>query len=246
MTQFASQTTAFPNGVSNCDPWQAMSQSGVPDPSFSQLYHNEFNTYTAADWTVSNVGVTPTNALVAEVGGVLLNTTTAGATDSTYLQLTTAGFQLIVGTHHFFKCRLKLSDATNSAAYAGLIMTSATPLSANDGLFFYKATGQKAWILRSIVGGVATDLALPAIAVAANATYQELSFHVDPQGNVEAFFNPTTGAFTQVAVGGTRGRVASFNPTVTQALLAPSFGILNGAAAAKTLSVDYITVSSEL
>ena len=242
---FMSLSTNMPGGISNAAPWQTMSEAGTPDPSWSQMYHNDFNIYTAADWTVTNTGVTPTNALAAETGGVLLNTTTAGATDATFLQLTTAGFLLAANKHIFFKSRIKQSDATNSDIYTGLIMTSTTPLTANDGLFFFKATGATTWVLRSIIGGVATDLSLGASNVAVNATYQELGFHIDPLGNVEAFFNPTTGSPGIPVAGGVRGRVASFAPSLTQVLLAPSFGIRNGAAAAKTMSLDYITVSAE-
>lgn len=242
---WSSLATSLPGGVNNCAPWQTMSESGIPDPSFSQLFHEDFNKYTAAEWTVTNVGVTPTNALTAETGGVLLNTTTAGAADATYLQLPVAGFQLLAGKHIFFKARIKQSDATTSDIYAGLIMTSVTPLAANDGLFFFKATGATTWVLRSRIGGASTDLALPASSVAVNATYQELGFHIDNLGNVEAFFNPTTGSPGIPNAGDNRGRDASFQPSLTQVMLSPSFGIRNGAAAIKTMSIDYITVSAE-
>lgn len=243
MPNNTSLTTRMPGGVTNAAPWQTMADAGTLDPTWAQEYLAEFNTLNAADLTQTLVG-TGTNALTPEVGGVLLVTTTAGATDANYYQVPVAGFQLLAGRRHFFKARMKPSDASLSALYAGFIMTSATPLTANDGLFFLKASGAATWVLRSIIGGVATNLTIPAALVAVNAAYIELGFMVDGNGDVYAYINPTTGATTPRAAGSPTGFVAKFTPTLTQAMLAPSFGILNGAAAAKTLSVDYIVAQS--
>lgn len=247
MPQSTSSTTQFPAGITNCQPWQTMSESGIPDPSFSQLFHDDFNRDPTSQWTITK-GSTGTSALTAAQGpgGVLLVSTAATLNDTVYEQLPVAGFQLTNGKHQFFKARLALSDASLCDAYVGLIATSATPLTAADGLFFYKAAAATTWVLRSVIGGVTTDTPLPANCVAANATFLEVGFHVDGYGSVEAFFNPTTGVNSPVNAAAGRGRVAFFNSAaVTQALLAPSFGIKAGAAAVKTLAVDYITVSAE-
>lgn len=242
MTTTASRS---PNGFNNAPLGSALSSSAVPDPTVSQLYFNDFNMYTAADWTVSNTGVTPTNALAAESGGVLLNTTTAGATDATFLQLVTAGFKLVAGKQAFFKARIKQSDATNSDIYAGMIQTSATPLAANDGLYFFKATGATTWVLRSSVGGVNTDTAIPTSLVAANATYVEVGFRYDGS-DLLAYFNSQIGTATFDPTVNNRSFVAKVvAPTLTAVLLAPSFGIRNGAAAIKTMSIDYVLASFE-
>lgn len=248
MPQPNSLTTRIPNGVTNCDPWQAMAQSGIPDPSFSQLFHEEFNIWRAGDWTTTLTG-TGTTAATAGQGGWVLDTTTAATLDANFHQLPTAGFQLISGTNHFFKCRLQVSDATNTTVYAGLISTSTTPLTANDGLYFLKANAQTGWVLRHRIGGVNTDTALPALDVAAANTFMELSFHVDQYGAVEVFFNPTTGVFTMANATTGRGRVALLpmqTGGLTQVLLSPSFGIRSETATAKTMTTDYITVSSEI
>lgn len=241
-------STAIP-GVTNSFPWQAMAEAGIPDPSFSQLYHEEFNVYRPGDFTVTNLS-TGTQALSPEVGGVLRLLTAATGADSTYVQLPVAGFQLLAGAHHWFKARLNLSAGLAMDVYAGLIATGTTPIAAPvNGLFFFKAAGALTWVLRSVVAGVTIDLALPAFSVVADGVWSEVSFHVGSAGEVEAFFNPTTGGFTPVPVGGSRGRVAVTPPTtvVTQAVLSPSFGVRNSAAAqANALKIDYLTVSSEI
>jgi len=243
---FTSATTNFPGGVTNAAPYQAMAEAGTPDPSWSQLYHNEFNTYIATDLTTTLVG-TGTTALAAESGGVLLSTTTAGIADANYHQLPVAGFQITPGSPLFFKARLKMDSATLSSVFAGLIIQSATPLAAADGLYFLKATGAATWVLRSSIGGVNVDTVIPVGLVAIAATWIEVSFYYDGQGNVAAFINPTTGP-SKPAANAPKGFVARYSPAAgfTTAILTPSVGHLNSTAVARTLRVDYLTVSNEL
>jgi hypothetical protein len=241
-----SQTTRSPDGITNAAPWQTMGNSGIPDPTWAHVYSNDFDTFLASDWTISNTGVTPTNALVAADGGTLLTTTTAGIADASYLQLVTAGFKLIVGKAVFFKFSGILSDVTNSVFHCGLIAQSATPAAAADGLYLYKATGAGTLVLRSVVGGVTTSVALPAACALVAATAFELGIEVDYLGNVNAYWNPTTGNNPINSAVSPRGRVASLAaPGLTQVLLTPSFGLLNSTAAARTLQTDFICASRE-
>lgn len=239
-------TTNFPGGVTNAAQYQAFGEAGIPDPSWSQLYHNEFNTFIATDLTATIAG-SGTTALAAESGGVLLSTTSAGATDANVYQLPVAGFKLEAGSQCFFKCRIKLDSATLSDVFCGLIQTTGSPLASTEALYFFKAAGAATWVLRSVVGGVVTDTPLGAANVVAANVWQELSFYIDKQQNVAVYFNPTTGpavpASTQV-----KGYCAVYKPTapLTVAQLAPSFGQRNSTAVARTMRVDYLTVSNEL
>lgn len=241
----ATTSTNIPNGVNNAPLGSAMDISAVPDPTVSHLFFDDFDRFAAADWTITNVGVTPTNALTAENGGALLTTTTTGATDSSFLQRTAAAFAFTAGKQSFFKARFKPSDATTSDFYAGVIATSTTPLAAADGVFFFKATGQTGWVLRTINGGTTVDLPLPAACVAANATYCEVAFAYDGK-DLYAFFNSVIGTQTFNPATMNRDYVAVLRaPSLTSALLNISFGLRNGAAAAKTLTTDYILASFE-
>lgn len=237
---FDSQTTRMPGGVTNAAPWQTLAAAGFPDPTYAQIYAEDFNTFTAGDFTFTAVG-TPTQALLAAAGGRLRLTNTTGSTDACYAQLVAAGFQLTPGTDAFFKFKGKASIVANGTIYAGLIATSTTPLAAADGLFVKAVAG--VLTLVSVVGGVTTSVAFPASEVLVAATDFEIGIHVDYQGNVEAFFNPSTGQ-NPPAAGYPRGRsCALYAPGVTQALLAPSFGMLNGAGTARTLDVDYVVAA---
>lgn len=249
-----SLTTTMANGVTNAAAYQTMAQAGIPDPAWAHVYHNDFDTYLASDWTVSKVG-TGAVGLVAGDGGRLSVATTAGATDSTFNQLTFAGFKAVFGKDIFFRFIGQLSEVTNDVFYCGLISTTATPLTLGDGIYISKPTAAAALQLNCVVGGVATVIPFPAACVLTAAVDFELGIHVDYLGNVEAFWNPTTGADWQQldplsnAAGAmvSRGRVAAVanaNITngLTQVLLNPSFGLLNSSAVARTLLVDCVTV----
>ena len=239
---FQAPTTRMPNGVTNASPDQTFGAAGLPDPTWSHVFHNDFDNFAAADWTITKTG-TGTVALAAVDGGQLLLTNTAGATDAIYMQPAVSTFKFVPGTDTFFKfAGVLTTDVFLNSFFAGLIATSATPLTA-DGLYFGKAAATANLMLVSISGGVTTSVSLPSnMVLTANIPF-ELGFHVDVQGNVEAFFNPGTGSsFTP----GFRGRVASLMaPGLTTSLVGPSFGLLNASALARGLGVDYITVARD-
>lgn len=242
---FYSPSTRMPMGVTNAHPVQTMGAYGAPDPTWAHQYVNDFDTYLASDWTVTVTNST-TRALTAGVGGRFLVTNTTGAADLTYMQLVAAGFAINPCKDVFFKFKGQIDSAANTVFHCGLIIPSTTPVSANDGLFILKQTGAGTLILRSRIGGVSTDVAFPASAVITDATDFEVGFHVTASGDVEAFFNPTTGSPNQVPVSGVTlpGRLLTMiAPGLTTAVLAPSFGLLNSTGAAHTLNVDFIVAA---
>ncbi len=237
-----SLTSRTPNGLTNAAPHQTMGDAGVLDPSWAHSDFDDFDRYAAGDWTVSVTGTGGVTQTPVDGGAILLSTS-AGIADLVYMQRAVASNKLTAGKDVFFKFSGILSDVTASVFHCGLIATSATPLAANDGVYITKATGQAGLSLVSKIGGVATTVAFPSSEVLINATKFELGIHIDSQGNVFAYFNPTTGA-NQPAIfsagGASRGPVAKIaSPSLTQVLLNPSFGLLNSAAAIKTLTVDY-------
>jgi hypothetical protein len=247
MANFDSTTTRFRSGLTNAAPWQALAASGCEDPSWTHQYHNDFDTFYATDWTATVTGA-GTQALTPADGGALLLSNTSGIADATYMQLKNASFQLLAGKAVFFKFNGTLSDVINDVFYCGLLNTSTTPLTATDGIYIKKATGQAGLTLNTVIGGVTTTVPFQTPEVLVAGTAFEVDFMVDYLGNVAAFFNPTTGDSTPItaanaAAGQARGRVAAiYAPSLTQVLLNPSFGLLNSTAAARTLQVDYVTV----
>lgn len=246
----------FPGGVTNAAPFQTMGQAGIPDPSYYHTYFNDFDRLAPTDFIVTDVG-TNTTALTAGDGGLVITTTSAGATDSSFHQLPAASFALtpatsnVSGKKTFFKIEVALSDATNSTFIAGLCNTNTTPLTSTDGIYFLKAAGAATFILRHSVGGVNTDVTLTGFTFA-NATFIELGFMHDGKGNIYAFVNPSTGYYPQSGTGATnvvtanKGAVAVLTPaSLTTANLNLTFGIQNGAAASKTMTLDYVLAAGE-
>lgn len=222
-----------------------MANAQAPDPSLVQTYHNDFNTFVAADLTETLVG-TGTSAVQAVDGGAVLVTTTAGIADANYYQVPAANFKATVGRSLFFKFRGTLSNVLTDVFYAGMIITSATPLAAANGIFIRKPTAAAALELVCKVGSAETIATFPAAALLVAATPFEIGFELEPGGNINAYFNPPAGSYITNGITGNRGPVATLvAPTLPTALLAPSFGVLNSAAAARTLSVDYVTAVRE-
>jgi hypothetical protein len=217
-----------------------MADAGMLDPTWYYDDTDDFMCYSAGFYTTTVVG-TGTIAQAALDGGAVLLSTSAGATDAVYVQRVVASHKLTAGKDTFFKFRGILSDVLADAFYCGLIAASATPLSATDGVYLSKASGQATLSLVSKIGGVTTTVALPASNLLVNAVAFELGIQIKANGDIVAFFNPSTGQSTT-----SRGPVARMTqPALTQVLLSPSFGLLNSAAAIKTLTVDYFVAASQ-
>jgi hypothetical protein len=225
-----SAPTRFKYGVTNSAVNAPVGMMGQPDASEFHTYWNDFDTYTAADWTVTNVGVTPTQALTPGDGGLLLLTTTAGATDSTYLQKVASSFALVAGKQAWFKARFLMSDVTLAGFVMGLQVTDSTPAAVSDGVFFSKASGAATYDVASYSGSVGTTAS--AVGTLVNATSVELAWYYDGKTEIQHFKDGVlTGRLTPAAL-----------PTGN---LTVSFGMVNGAAAIKTMTVDYIYAVKE-
>lgn len=226
----------YPNGVTNVASSSPLGFYGLPDPAKWQTYFNHFHHFTANDWTTTRVGVTPTEALANETGGVLLLTTTAGATDSTFSQKKGESFLMAAGKRAIFRARFKGSDATTSDLLVGLQITDTTPLAVSDGIYFYKPTG--AATVNLIYAKSSTVVTTSAIATMANATHIELAWTYDGVNELSYYVNGVKSGTVSVTTTVAGDKL----PTVT---LTPSFGIQNGAAAVKTMSIDHIFAAIE-
>lgn len=216
----------FPNGIANS---KNTSTSTMPvfDYTLLHQYLNDFDTYTAAEWVVTEVGVA-TQALADEDGGVLLVTNAAADDNSSFSQKVGESFLFESGKKVWFKTRFKVSDATQSDVVFGLQITDTTPLDVTDGVFFLKADG--AATVDMIVEKNNTATTTSAITSLVDDTYIELAF----------FYNgvDTITAYADDAI---VGRSVVTNLPDDEALTV-SFGVQNGEASAKTMSVDYILV----
>ena len=224
-------TTRFPNGITNVGEQSLFAELGQPAATIFHTYFEDFDYYTAGDWTVTETDAGATQALTDGDGGLLLITNTAADNDLVSLQKKGESFRFESGKALFFEARFKVSDATQSDVVIGLQITDTTPLDVTDGVFFIKADG--AATVNFLVEKNNTATTASSIATMANDTYIRLGFYYDGSSAVQYFVN---GTYTGSSV--TTNLPDDEDMTITIA-------IQNGEAAAKTMTVDYVYVAKE-
>lgn len=228
-------TTHFTSGVTNVTADSTFGKVKAPDPTKYHMYHNDFDTYLASDWTITTTEGGSGNASEAlgdGDGGLLVITNDDADNDNDFLQLVKEGFKYEAGKQLAFKARFKTSDADASDVVMGLQLTDTTPLDVTDGIFFLLTDGSTT--LQFIVEKDGTQSTLDLSTAMADDTFMSVGFVYTPadqkfhvyQNNVEV------------------GTVVNTNAPDDEELTV-SFGIQNGAAAAKVLTVDYVTAMKE-
>ena len=222
-------TSRFTNGLTTAKSTDPMGEFILPDVTKAHVYFNDFDTYLAADWVVTEVGVA-TQALTNADGGVLLVTNAAADNNSSFSQKVGESFLMATGKKAWFEARFQVSDATQSDFIVGMQITDTTPLAVTDGIFFRKDDGD------TDIDIVVTKDSVITTAVAATivaATNIRLSFYYNGSDEIVYFVD---GAY--------KGKLATTNLPDDEELTI-SFGIQNGEAVAKTMSVDYILAAKE-
>ena len=228
-------TTHFTSGVTNVGTDSTLGKLKAPAPHKYHQYFNDFDTYLASDWTITTTedGTgSASEALADGDGGVLLVTNAAGDNDHDFFQLVKEGCKFESGKQIGFHVRFKTNDATQTDIVAGLQLTDTTPLDVTDGIFFLKSDG--AATISFIVEKDSTQSTLTLPNSLADDTFMTLGFIYDPKDQKFHVFQNNVLA----------GTVVSTNAPDDEELTL-SFGIQNGAAAAKTLSVDYVGAYKE-
>ena len=228
-------TTHFTSGVTNVGTDSTLGKLKAPAPHKYHQYFNDFDTYLASDWTITTTedGTgSASEALADGDGGVLLVTNAAGDNDHDFFQLVKEGFKFESGKQIGVHVRFKTNDATQTDIVAGLQLTDTTPLDVTDGIFFLKSDG--AATISFIVEKDSTQSTLTLPNSLADDTFMTLGFIYDPKDQKFHVFQNNVLA----------GTVVSTNAPDDEELTL-SFGIQNGAAAAKTLSVDYVGAYKE-
>jgi len=226
--------TRFPYGLTNVSEVDLFSDMVQPDPTLFHTYFQDFDTYTAGDWTVTETDASATQALTAGDGGLLLITNTAADNDLVALQKNPAAFTFTAGKKTFFRCRFKVSDATQSDLVFGLQVVDSTPLDVTDGIYFLKADGAATLDFICRKNASTGSVTATAVATMADDTFIELGFYYDGQSKVAYEINGS--------VLGSLDASSAYLPDTTCTV---SFALQNGEAVAKTMTVDYVYVAKE-
>ena len=202
----------------------------LPDATNAHTYFEDFDYYTAADWTVTEVG-TSAQTLTDADGGRLGIVNAPLLADSAFLQKVGSSFLFQLGKKLWFDCLFEVDDGTETIVIMGLQVQDTTPKDATDGVYFIKADGATSIDLVVVKGGVSTVTS--GIANLGNATFIRLSYYYDGKDSIKIYADGK-----QVASSSTE----NLPDTVT---LTVSFGIENGEASLKTMAVDYVFASKE-
>lgn|SRR5574343_609274 len=224
----------YPNGITTVPKSNPLGMFGMPDPTEWHVYFDDFDTFTTADWTITTTEAgagSATEALTDADGGVLLITNDAADNDADFFQKVGESFKFESGKKLFFKARFKVSDATQSDFVIGLQITDTTPLAVTDGVYFQKDDGDAN--LDFHVTKNSTSTSASAIATVADDTYLTVAFYYNGVSAIEYYVNNVK-----------LGTSATTN-LVDDEELTVSFGIQNGEAVAKTMSLDYLFVAKQ-
>jgi len=201
---------------------------GQLDPARWHTFMDDFDRYVAADWTVTETGIA-TQALTDGDGGLLLVTNAAADNDASFQQKLGESFLFELGKPLVFGARLKVSEATQIDFTCGLQITDTTPLDVTDGVFFQKDDGDALLDLHVEKNNVSTDAL--GIATVVSDTFLTMEFAYDGGDRIYYGVN-----------GVVKGFLATTNMPDDE-VLTVSFGVQNGEAVAKTMTVDYLMAS---
>jgi len=224
----------FTNGLTTVAKTNILGAFGLPDPTKFHVFFDDFDKFATADWTITTTEAGTGNAseaLTDADGGVLLVTNDNADNDADFFQKVGESFKFVAGKKLWFKARFKVSDATQSDLVFGLQITDTTPLDVTDGVFFQKDDGDASLDFHVEKNDTATDAS--AIATLVDDTFVTVGFYYDGVSAIQYFVDDVH-----------LGTVAVTNLPDDEELTV-SFGIQNGEAAAKTMSVDYIFVAKE-
>lgn len=234
-----STPSRFTSGVTTVAKSAPFGMYGLPDPTAWHTYFNDFDTYVAGDWTVTEVGV-GSRALTDINGGALLITNAAADNDRNEFQKVGESFLLASGKKAFFKARFKVSDATESDFLIGLAVTDTTLQGAvsgagvTDGIFFNKDDGDALLDFNVQKNATTGQTRAAGISTVVSDTFLTVAWYFDGVSEVNYYVD-------DVHIGTLDGS-STYLPDTE---LTVSFAIMNGAAAAKTMTVDYIFASLE-
>lgn len=226
-------TTHFLAGVTNVGDADQLAALRTVDPSQYHMWWDDFDTFTAANWTVTETNSGATEAITPGDGGLLLITNTAADDDLVSMQGQEV-FRWASTKDLLMKVRFMVSDATQSDLLVGAAITDTSPLASlpSDGIFFYKADGSTSLVAHIRKDGTSTTLSLGAMA---NATMAEAALVYNAQtATWSAYFNGVRTASTTTSTNAPNDED-----------IAVTISLQNGEAAAKTMTVDYLMIAKQ-
>lgn len=227
----------FPFGVVNADKTTPFGNYKAMSPLVFHEDFDDFKRFAAAEWTITRVGTTPTEALTDGNGGLLLLTTVASALSSTFLQKVGASFLPTSGKQLWFATRMLVSSASDTSFAVGLQLTDTTPQDATDGIYFIKAAAATTVDLVCRKNATTGSISKTAVATLADSTFVDLAYYYDGKRTIHIYVNGVNVYDLDLT--------ATPTDYLPDTVLRVSFGVANGASTARTAQYDYLYASIE-
>lgn len=222
--------TRLPNGVGNHPDNHPLANLPHLDPAVSHVFFDDFDRFSAGDWTITGVGA-GSQVLQSGEGGLLRLTTAGADNDSEFLANSILSYSIAQGNFDVgFGCSFESPEAVEDDITFGLADPGG--LLPADGIVFQK-DDDAALIDILVRSGAATVASALGIG----------TFVANVRTALEFFYNARTDVLTFGVNGVDAGRLDLSAVAKPVGFLAPSFGIQNGEAAIKVLDVDYIMTS---
>ncbi len=202
---------------------------------YAYRLEDDFFSFNASDWTITTVELGTGNAAEAigdAAGGVLEITNDDADDDSDELQLVGESIILASGKPVVFLARIKVDDATDSDLFVGLSATDTDILGGTDnGVLFQKDDGDANldFGCRAAGAGSLSDTGVDL----SDDTWIVVGFRWDGFGTVTPFYSTD-------ASGKNVTELTAVTTNIPTTEMRISFGVRNGEAAVKKVSVDYI------
>jgi len=203
---------------------------------------DDFIKFDPSDWFITRVGTGATagvETISDATNGELAFYPKNGDDDSTFFQykgysnVSTASeiFTLESGKKLWFKAKLKISDTGESDFIMGLQSADTTPLTSPVDAVWWKSDDGDDYLDFGMYAGSVSTLADTALATLTDSTYFTVGFYFDGVDTMSYFYNDTL--------------MGTSTATYPTAAMTVSFGVQNGSAAARTMTVDYICCVKE-
>lgn len=228
--------TRFPNGLCDGEPDGAYSNFAGLRPARYIQFWDDFLTYIAGNWVLTETAAGSTEVIVTGDGGILaITNVSAGATDEASIQWSGGGaavvpqFTFDATKDMAIHARFKVSDVINTAFVIGLAIADTTPVASlpANGIFFNKVAASA-----NLLANLRASAASQTVTVGAmvNDTYVTVGFvYTAATGYWQAFMGTTL-----------IGSILA--PTSPSVAVAPTIGLLNASTTAHVLSIDYMFV----
>lgn len=227
-------TTRFPNGITNNVKQDVLGDLTILDPTKVFTYFDDYATFTATDWTITEVEAgtgSASEAITAGNGGLLALTNDDADNDSISIQ-GAAVLRIESGKKMWFESKFKISDATQADLFLGLANIDTTPFAGvTDGIYIRKADGVATFDCVTEKDNVKTNN--EDVGTLVDGTFTTVTIKYDGKSTVEFFQD------------GVKIAEQATTNLVDDADIAVTAQIINGEAAAKALTLDYTLLAQE-